>query len=813
MCRTPAMPVRKRALLGSLCALAACCAQAATEAAPAEELPPAAAGLSKLPANRWVLIHRLDGTVLSPERAKELRLRGMLARDAEARRRAAAALQSAAWREVKTVADWERFRDRRLQALRAALGQFPAPPADLHVRVTGRIVGDGCAIEKLAFESRPGLVVTANLYLPARPAGAMPGILISHSHHNPKTQEELQDMGMTWAREGCAVLVMDHLGHGERRQHPFARASQHPQSSRFGRQDYYFRYNAALQLELIGDSLMGWMVWDLRRGLDLLLSRPGIDKQRVLLIGAVAGGGDPAGVTAALDPRITAVAPFNFGGPQPDYAIPAKEDEFYWFGVPYWETTRALRGGARDGFAHWMIVASVAPRRLLYCHEFAWDRARDPAWPRIQRVFALAGVPDHLAAVTGKGTLQGSPPESTHCNNVGPVHRAQIYPVLRRWFDMPVPDKEFQSRRQDQELLCLNPAVLAELRPRTLCELAADLGRERLESARRRRAALEPEARRRQLRKDWATLLGEIEPAAAPSVLEQREETAGDIVVRRLALQDTAGIVVPALLLRRRPMPKERMPVVIGVAQQGKQAFLKDRPRAIAELLEGGAAVCLPDLRGTGETAVEGSRDFRGEATSLSQAEWLLGQTLLGGRLRDLRSVIRHLKTRPELDAARIALWGDSLAPANAPERELRVPLDLAGAIPHAEPLGGLAAVFAALYDDGVRAILIGQGLASYESLLESPFCYVPHDAVVPGALTVGDIDDLIAAIAPRPVRWDHAVDGLNRPVGVGRLTSALRLARRTYASLGAQSRLVLVAEESGAGPPSGWLLDQLKQP
>ena len=56
-------------------------------------------------------------------------------------------------------------------------------------------------------------------------------------------------------------------------------------------------------------------------GVDVLLAR-GADPERILMVGAVAGGGDPAGVAAALDPRITAVAPFNFGGVQPDYATP-----------------------------------------------------------------------------------------------------------------------------------------------------------------------------------------------------------------------------------------------------------------------------------------------------------------------------------------------------------------------------------------------------------------------------------------------------------------------------------------------------------
>ena len=111
----------------------------------------------------------------------------------------------------------------------------------------------------------------------------MPGILIFHSHHNPKTQGELQDMGMTWARSGCLVLVMDHLGHGERRQHPFRTEADYPHPFRVGRQDYFFRHNTGVQLQLVGESLMGWMVRDLMRGLDLLLSRTGIDEDRGIL--------------------------------------------------------------------------------------------------------------------------------------------------------------------------------------------------------------------------------------------------------------------------------------------------------------------------------------------------------------------------------------------------------------------------------------------------------------------------------------------------------------------------------------------------
>ena len=156
---------------------------------------------------------------------------------------------------------------------------------------------------------------------------------------------------MTWARQGYLVLVMDQLGHGERRRHPFRSATDYAGTFEVNRQDYYFRYNLGIQLQLIGDSLMGWMVWDLRRGVDLLLSRPGIDPENIILMGSVARGGDPAGVAAAMDTRITVAVPFNFGGPQREYQFPLlanPEESFNFAGNGSWESTRNLRLACQD---------------------------------------------------------------------------------------------------------------------------------------------------------------------------------------------------------------------------------------------------------------------------------------------------------------------------------------------------------------------------------------------------------------------------------------------------------------------------------
>ncbi|HZT83732.1 MAG TPA: hypothetical protein VFA26_26110, partial [Gemmataceae bacterium] len=674
--------------------------------------------------------------------------------------------------------------------------------------------GDGYRIDDVVFESRPGVLVTANLYAPARPSKAMPGILICHSHHNPKTQGELQDMGMTWARQGCLVLVMDQLGHGERRQHPFVSGKDYAGPFRPGRQDYYFRYNVGMQLHLIGDGLIGWMVWDLRRGIDLLLAQPGIDREKIILLGAVAAGGEPAAVTAALDRRVAAVVPFNFGGPQPEttYPLPDDENRFNYAGGGSWESTRNLRLSARDGFLPWVIVGSVAPRRLIYGHEFSWDREHDPVWKRLEKIYGFYDAGGRLVGTAGRGRVTGKPPDSTHCNNIGLVHRKGFYPALTRWFSIPEPEQENAKRHPAADLLCLTPQIAKEVKPKPLHELAADLGAERAAAARKRLAALKPEERRQRLRQDWAKLLGDVEASAkTKDALPARKVKVGGATAVRVALEVEPGVVVPLLLLLPPGKAQGRVPVVVGIAQDGKQGFLRHRADAIAEMLAGGVAVCLPDLRGTGETRPGDGRGRTSAATSISATELMLGRTLLGLRLRDLRAVLKYLRRHEALDGRRVALWGESFAPVNPADRNLQVPWDAAKLPDQSEPLGGLLALLGALFEDDVQAVYGRGGLAGYQSLLHSPFCYVPHDAVVPGALTAGDLCDVAAALAPRPLRLEGMVDGLNRRAPAELLGKAFGPTRDAYRAAAAADRLEIVSADDKEPEAARWLLARLK--
>ncbi len=105
-----------------------------------------------------------------------------------------------------------------------------------------------------------------------------------------------------------------------------------------------------------------------------------------------------------------------------------------------------------------MIVGGIAPRRLVYAHEFAWDRERDPVWKRLQTIYGFYDAADHLAFTHGRGELRGQPPEATHCTHIGREHRQMIHEAFRRWFGIEVGESdEYTARRDARELMCMTP--------------------------------------------------------------------------------------------------------------------------------------------------------------------------------------------------------------------------------------------------------------------------------------------------------------------------------------------------------------------
>ena len=711
--------------------------------------------LGWIPKNAW-----------TTEQHNRLEVSRMVENSLRSRMSAVAEGEKREWRKVVSRETWERFRDQRLDALRKWIGSWPehTPP---RVAVTHRAdYGDGFVVENLVYESRPHLLVTANLYLPVNPSGKIPAIVVVHSHHAPKTQSELQDLGMAWARSGAAVLIMDQLCAGER-----------SQSQPWYRESYYGRYALGNQLLLAGESLMKWMVWDLMRGIDVLLERPYIDPQRIIMLGAVAGGGDPAAITAVLDPRVAAVIPFNFGeaGPEEHYTEGPRGYPFdtAWPGWGEWETTRCLPRSSVDQFFPWLLCAAVAPRPFLYSFEIGWpdDVEHEPAWARYKKVFEFYGARENLAEVHGFGPFPG-PGE---CTNVGTLLRRRIYPILTRWLNVPTPAVEYHDPLPDSKLTCLTPALAAERRPRSASAIALEIARYRLEGARSKPVFAS------ELRAELKAKLGDIEPVAKPTALLLWEKTGTEATVEALAIETAPGITLPMFVLKPPHPAAMRVPAVIAIAEGGKARFLTARSEELVALLRNGMEICLPDVRGTGEVAATVSRTPG--VMGLAETELMLGDAMAGARLKDVRTIFRYLVSRPDVDPRRIALWGDSLAEMNPDtfafdQSEMQEPGPFEQH--QAEPMGALVALLAGLYEDRIAAIAARGGLISFLSVLEDRFCHVPQDVMVPGVLEAADVVDIVTALGSRPVLLEEFVDGRNRLVRNARLQSEFARALRS---------------------------------
>src|SRR5713101_2518085 len=220
--------------------------------------------------------------------------------------------------EIRSVADAERRKHCVRETFLALIGGLPDYNGPLNPRITGRIQGEKYAIEKVIFESLPGFYVTANLYRPNQP-GRYPAVLLQ-AGHTQEGKPEGQRLAANLALQGFVVLAFDPVGQGEREQ-TYDQRVDRPLAG----WSVPEHIQAGTQSILIGESVARYFIWDAKRALDYLISRPDVDAAHLGAAGC-SGGGALTTFMGALDPRVKAVAPacfinsyrLLFAGPNPD---------------------------------------------------------------------------------------------------------------------------------------------------------------------------------------------------------------------------------------------------------------------------------------------------------------------------------------------------------------------------------------------------------------------------------------------------------------------------------------------------------------
>ena len=193
--------------------------------------------------------------------------------------------------------EWEAKRGELKQQFFDMLGLWPLPErTPLNAKVTGTIERDAFTVEMIHVQSKPGLYVTGNLYLPKRIEGKLPAVLYVCGHSGKGrdgNKTAFQHHGMWFATHGYACLIIDTLQLGE------VAGIHH---GTYNRDRWWWHSH--------GYTSAGVECWNGVRAIDYLVSRPEVDPEKIAVTG-ISGGGAATFWIAAADERVKVAVPVS----------------------------------------------------------------------------------------------------------------------------------------------------------------------------------------------------------------------------------------------------------------------------------------------------------------------------------------------------------------------------------------------------------------------------------------------------------------------------------------------------------------------
>jgi dienelactone hydrolase len=499
-----------------------------------------------------------------------------------------------------------RTADEQRPALRArlerslGLSHLPWPPA-LKSRVIGTLARPGYRLEKIVYETLPGLLVPVHLYVPDGPKQPAPAVLFYPGHWwaDSKSRPDFQAFCINMARLGFVVLSFDPFGQGERG----VSARDH-------------RRTEAL---LVGVAQQGIAAYETRCALEYLMSRREVDPGRIGMTGA-SGGGYNTWITTALDDRIAAAVPVvgtSEFAEQIDVCRPLD-----WYHAA--EHCHFLPGLIRYANNH-EFLAMAAPRPVLIV-----AAAHDQSFP-IAGVKAVYQYGRALYDSYRQGERIRFFEDRTEGHGYQQRKREAAYGWFLRWLMKRGDGSAFSEPATETlpfdsvELRCFSPGQNQPAGPGliALVNRLAD--------------NLPPPVPMIELE----SVLGPWPTPAGPPVMRRTGTplSVGRTRLRRLLIPTDRGITIPAFLLQPDAGTGVKG-VLVGLDDGGKEGLAADP--VLAEALEQGWEVCGMDPRGIGELAT--AKTGWVFAVSL-----LLGENFIGRQAWDLRRVLEELNTAAAL--------------------------------------------------------------------------------------------------------------------------------------------------------------------
>ncbi len=579
-----------------------------------------------------------------------------------------------------------------------ALGGFPAR-TPLHARITRTLERDDYRVEMLVYESLPGFHVTANVYVPRRPAPPYPAVLGVAGHSdNGKASALYQRAWISMAKRGFVVLAYDPPGQGERSLYF------DPDLGRsrvgIGTREHTL---SGLQCLLTGHHFARYELWDGIRAVDYLLTRSDVDPGRLAVAGS-SGGGTQAAYLAVVEPRLAAAV-------SSCYMTSWRQ---LWLDPGPQDAEQDLPGFLAHGldFADFALAFAPRPFQILSAtRDFFPIAGARSAYDEARRTYERLGHADRVGFFEYDDTHGWSKPR-----------REATYRWLERWLHgrvdegaEPAIDTELES-----DLYATPTGQIATSYDHA--ETVQSLNRAAAEEIfpNRRAVGLDAEGLRRLVR----SRLRMAETRDVPTVRTVGELSRDGYRIERMALHTAPGITVPALVFVPAGGPA-RKPAVLYVPGAGKGADAA--PGGDVEALaRSGHVVLAPDPSGMGESRPTSAGGGYDPGWQLLQRALLVGRTLVGIQVEDLLGAYDVLESRGDVDPDRISVLGKG----------------------H----GGLVALVLAALQPKVEKVAVEGMVLSYMEIARARYHEDLTAAIVPGVLRDFDLPDLAAALAPRPL-------------------------------------------------------------